>query len=93
MIGDGDCGEIGGMKIGRGTEVSEKTCPSATCYRVVMYGVCFFIYFRKLKLKKRDFIGLPHVQAAYCCNINTRGSSFSLANTFCPLEMSSFIFT
>jgi hypothetical protein len=30
MIGDGDYGEIGGMKIGRGTEDSEKTCPSAT---------------------------------------------------------------
>jgi hypothetical protein len=24
MIGDGDCGEIGGMKIGRGTEVFGK---------------------------------------------------------------------
>jgi hypothetical protein len=28
MISDGDCGEIVGMKIGRGN--SEKTCPSAT---------------------------------------------------------------
>jgi hypothetical protein len=27
---DYDDGEIGGMMIGRGTEVSEKTCPSAT---------------------------------------------------------------
>jgi hypothetical protein len=31
MIGDGDCGEIGGIKIGRGKpKYSEKTCPSAT---------------------------------------------------------------
>jgi hypothetical protein len=33
MIGDGDCGEIGGMKIGRGgkPQYSErKTCPNAT---------------------------------------------------------------
>jgi hypothetical protein len=30
MIGDGDCGEIGGMKLGRGNQkYSEKTCPSA----------------------------------------------------------------
>jgi hypothetical protein len=30
-IGDGDCEEIGGMKIGRGNpKYSEKTCPSAT---------------------------------------------------------------
>jgi hypothetical protein len=31
MIGDGDCGEIGGMKIGRGNRsmYSEKTCRSA----------------------------------------------------------------
>jgi hypothetical protein len=31
MIDDGDCGEIGGMKIGIGNpKYSEKTCPSAT---------------------------------------------------------------
>jgi hypothetical protein len=32
MIRDGDCGEIGGMKIGRQgkPKYSEKTCPSAT---------------------------------------------------------------
>jgi hypothetical protein len=30
MIGDGDCGEIGGMKIGRGTIVLGKNCPCAT---------------------------------------------------------------
>jgi hypothetical protein len=31
MIGDGDWGEIGGMKIGREKpKYSEKTCPSAT---------------------------------------------------------------
>jgi hypothetical protein len=32
MIGDGDCGEIGGMKIGRQgkPKYSEKTCPSDT---------------------------------------------------------------
>jgi hypothetical protein len=31
MIGDGDCGEIGGMKIGKGKpKYSEKTCSSAT---------------------------------------------------------------
>jgi hypothetical protein len=31
MIGDGECGEIGGMKIVRGKpKYSEKTCPSAT---------------------------------------------------------------
>jgi hypothetical protein len=31
MTGDGDCGEIGGMKIGKGKpKYSEKTCPSAT---------------------------------------------------------------
>jgi hypothetical protein len=31
MIGDGDYGEIGGMKIGRGKpKYLEKTCPSAT---------------------------------------------------------------
>jgi hypothetical protein len=32
MIGDGDCGEIGGIKIGRGNPKysEEKTCPSAT---------------------------------------------------------------
>jgi hypothetical protein len=31
MIGEGDGGEIGGMKIGKGkTKYSEKTCPSAT---------------------------------------------------------------
>jgi hypothetical protein len=31
MIGDGDCGEIGGMKTGSGKpKYSEKTCPSAT---------------------------------------------------------------
>jgi hypothetical protein len=32
MIGDGDCGEIVGMKIGRGNRsmYSEKACPSAT---------------------------------------------------------------
>jgi hypothetical protein len=28
MIDDGDCGEIGGIKIGR-AKYSEKTCPSA----------------------------------------------------------------
>jgi hypothetical protein len=27
MIGDGDCGEIGGMKIGRGTEVLGENLP------------------------------------------------------------------
>jgi hypothetical protein len=27
MIGDGDCGEIGGMKIGRGTEVLGQNLP------------------------------------------------------------------
>jgi hypothetical protein len=34
MIGDGDCGKIGGMKIGRGgkQKYSEKTCPSATFF-------------------------------------------------------------
>jgi hypothetical protein len=31
MIGEGDCGEIGGMNIGRGNwSTLEKTCPSAT---------------------------------------------------------------
>jgi hypothetical protein len=31
MIGDGDCGEIGGIKIGRGIQVlGKKTCPGAT---------------------------------------------------------------
>jgi hypothetical protein len=32
MIGDGDCGEIGGMKIGSENRnvLGEKTCPSAT---------------------------------------------------------------
>jgi hypothetical protein len=31
MIGDGDCGEIGGIKIDRGKpKYSEKTCPGAT---------------------------------------------------------------
>jgi hypothetical protein len=31
MIGDGDGGEIGGMKIGRETEgLGKKPCPSAT---------------------------------------------------------------
>jgi hypothetical protein len=32
MIGDGDCGEIGGMKIGKGgkSKYSKKICPSAT---------------------------------------------------------------
>jgi hypothetical protein len=30
MIRDGDCGEIGGMKIGRGNKYSEKPCRSAT---------------------------------------------------------------
>jgi hypothetical protein len=31
MIGDGDCREIGGMKIGRGKpKYSEETCPNAT---------------------------------------------------------------
>jgi hypothetical protein len=31
MIGDGDCGDIGGMKICRGKpKYSDKTCPSAT---------------------------------------------------------------
>jgi hypothetical protein len=31
MIYDGDCGAIGGMKIGKGkAKYSEKTCPSAT---------------------------------------------------------------
>jgi hypothetical protein len=31
MIGDGDCGEIGGTKIGRGNRSTrKKTCPSAT---------------------------------------------------------------
>jgi hypothetical protein len=31
MIGDGDCGEIGGMKIGREDRSTRgKTCPSAT---------------------------------------------------------------
>jgi hypothetical protein len=30
MIGDGDRGEIGGMKIGMGNRSSEKTCSSAT---------------------------------------------------------------
>jgi hypothetical protein len=31
MIGDGDCGEIGGMKIGWGKpKYSGKTCPSTT---------------------------------------------------------------
>jgi hypothetical protein len=32
MTGDGDCGEIGGIKIGRGNRnvLGEKTCPSVT---------------------------------------------------------------
>jgi hypothetical protein len=31
MIGEGDCGSIGGMKIGKGNpKYLEKTCPSAT---------------------------------------------------------------
>jgi hypothetical protein len=30
MIYEGDCGAIGGMKIGRETKYSEKTCLSAT---------------------------------------------------------------
>jgi hypothetical protein len=30
MIGDGDCGEIGGMKIGRETEILGINCPRAT---------------------------------------------------------------
>jgi hypothetical protein len=31
MINDGDCGEMGGMKIGMGKlKYSEKTCPNAT---------------------------------------------------------------
>jgi hypothetical protein len=30
MIDDGDCGAIGGMKIGREPKYLEKTCPSAT---------------------------------------------------------------
>jgi hypothetical protein len=30
MIGDGDCGETGGMKIDRGTEVLGENMPSAT---------------------------------------------------------------
>jgi hypothetical protein len=31
MIGDGDCGEIGGINIGRANpKYSEKTCPNAT---------------------------------------------------------------
>jgi hypothetical protein len=31
MKGDGDCGEIGGMKIGRGKpKYLEKTCPNST---------------------------------------------------------------
>jgi hypothetical protein len=31
MIGDGDCGEIDGIKIGRlKPKYSEKTCPNAT---------------------------------------------------------------
>jgi hypothetical protein len=30
MIGDGDCGEIGGMMIGRDPKYWEKICPSAT---------------------------------------------------------------
>jgi hypothetical protein len=34
MIGDGDCGEIGGMNIGRGGKLKylEKTCPSVTFF-------------------------------------------------------------
>jgi hypothetical protein len=31
MIGDGDCGDIGGMKIGRD---NRSTCPSATFYTI-----------------------------------------------------------
>jgi hypothetical protein len=32
MIGDGDCGEIGGMKIGRETEVlGKKPAPAPLC--------------------------------------------------------------
>jgi hypothetical protein len=27
MLGDGDCGEIGGMKIGRGTEIFGENLP------------------------------------------------------------------
>lgn len=47
-----------------------------------MFGACF-LYLRKVEVRKRDFIGFPHVQAVYCCNINTiRGSSFALANTY-----------
>jgi hypothetical protein len=30
MIDEDDCGAIGGIKIGRGTKYSEKTCSSAT---------------------------------------------------------------
>jgi hypothetical protein len=31
MIDDDDeCGAVTGMRIGKGTEISEKTCPSAT---------------------------------------------------------------
>jgi hypothetical protein len=29
MIGDGDCGEIGGMKIGRGTDVFGENLPQS----------------------------------------------------------------
>jgi hypothetical protein len=31
MIGDGDCGEIGGMKIGRETEVLGENLPQCHC--------------------------------------------------------------
>jgi hypothetical protein len=33
MIGDGHCGEIGGMKIGRGNQSTRKeTCPKVNLY-------------------------------------------------------------
>jgi hypothetical protein len=35
MIGEGDCGEIGGMKIGRGNRnTRRKTCPSTTLFTI-----------------------------------------------------------
>jgi hypothetical protein len=37
MIGDGDCGEIGGMKIGRGNlNIWRKPAPYSNCYKFGM---------------------------------------------------------
>jgi hypothetical protein len=52
MIGDGDCGEIGGMKIGGETEVLGENLPQRHfAYEITLLSVYSPLLFAKIKRK------------------------------------------